>query len=310
MPLIARKTVVLAKIETTYGTDPTPTGAANAIFVRNVNWTPLEQITAPREAVQPYLGNFKNLIAAGYCMLEMEVEMAGAGTSAATPPKYGPLLRGCGMGETIGATVVYKPVSTGFESLTIYFYKDGILHKMTGARGTVSLKLSRLQIPVYSFKFTGLYVAVSDAAVATPTFTGFQEPLPSNNTNVTGLTLHSFATGVLDNLSIDLNNQVVYRHMVGSESVIITDRAPSGSITLEAVLVAGKDWWANARTPTTGALGFVQGTVAFNKVQIDAATTQILKPRYSQQDGIEMITMDLIFIPSSSGNDEFSITTL
>jgi hypothetical protein len=309
MPLIARKTVLLAKIESSYGVDPVPTGASNAIYVRNLSMTPLEQITVPREAVQPYLGNFKNLIAAGYAMIECEVEMAGAGTSAATPPKYGPLLRGCAMGETIAADVQYKPVSTGFESLTIYFYKDGILHKMLGARGTVSLRLNRLQIPVFAFKFTGLYVAASDAAMATPTFTGFQEPLPSNNTNTTGLTLHSFATGVMDNINIDLNNNVVYRHLIGSESVIITDRAPSGSILLEAVLVAGKDWWTNARNGTLGALSFVQGTVAFNKVQIDAPSVQIMRPRYSQQDGIEMLGMDLAILPTSAGNDELVIKT-
>jgi hypothetical protein len=41
MPLLTRKRLIVAKIESTYGTDPTPTGA-NAILVRNLEITPLE----------------------------------------------------------------------------------------------------------------------------------------------------------------------------------------------------------------------------------------------------------------------------
>ena len=37
-----RKLVVLAKAETVRGTDPTPTGLANAMLVSNANITPLD----------------------------------------------------------------------------------------------------------------------------------------------------------------------------------------------------------------------------------------------------------------------------
>ncbi len=35
MPRYTRKTAILAKIETTYGTDAAPTGAANALLISN-----------------------------------------------------------------------------------------------------------------------------------------------------------------------------------------------------------------------------------------------------------------------------------
>ena len=38
MSRLARKTAILAKIETTYNTDPTPTGAANAVLISNPNY--------------------------------------------------------------------------------------------------------------------------------------------------------------------------------------------------------------------------------------------------------------------------------
>ena len=46
------------------------------------------------------------------------------------------------MGETITAStrVDYLPISTAFESVTIYWYDSGTLHKLAGARGTVMVK--------------------------------------------------------------------------------------------------------------------------------------------------------------------------
>jgi hypothetical protein len=306
MPLIARRKVLLAKIEVTYGTDPTPDGTNNAILARNINLTPLEQIVAPRQIVQSYLGNSDELIAASYVRLDFEVEMAGGG-AAGTAPKYGPLLRACAMSETTsaGVDVQYKPISTTHESITLYFYVDGRLHKLLGARGTVGLRMGRLGDPVFAFSFTGLYAAVTDAANASPTLTGFQTPLPVNNTNTTSFALHSYS-GVLDNLSIDLNNQVVYRHLVGAETVIIPDRGPRGSVMMESVLVATKDWWTIARAGTLSTLSILQGTTAGNKVQIDAPKVQITQPRESEQDGVQMITLGLLLKPSS-GNDELVI---
>lgn len=309
MPLIARKKAILAKIETTYGTDSVPTGAANAMVVRNFSWDPLEQVTVDREIVQVNLGASDTLIAAGYAACNFEVEMAGAG-GAGTVPKYGPLLRACAMSETIaaGVDVQYKPVSASFESVSMYFYIDGVLHKMLGARGSVALRINRLGVPVFAFRFMGLYVAVTDAANPALTLTGWQKPLASNNTNTTGFTLHS-ASPVLDNLSVDLANQVEYRHLVGSESIIVVDRAPVGSVLFEAQTVAVKDWILVARTGTLAALSIVQGTTAGNKVQIDAPQVQVMRPKYSEQQGVQMMALDLGLKPSA-GNDELVIKVL
>ena len=57
MPLLTRKRLLLAKAEVTYGTDPTPTGAANAILVRNLEIVPLQSDIVQRELIRPYLGN-------------------------------------------------------------------------------------------------------------------------------------------------------------------------------------------------------------------------------------------------------------
>ena len=61
MPQLTRRRTILAKIETTYGTDPTPTGVANAILVRNLNITPQNSEIVSRDLIRPYLGNSEQL---------------------------------------------------------------------------------------------------------------------------------------------------------------------------------------------------------------------------------------------------------
>lgn len=309
MALLQRKRVILAKIETTYGTDAIPTGAANAILVRNLNVTPQDADFVDRDLVRPYLGRSEQLPAAFRAMLDFEVEIAGAG-AAGTAPAYAPLLRACGFAETLTALTKadYAPISTGFESVSIYMNVDGVLHKLTGARGTVSISMKVKDIPVFKFQFTGIYNAVTDVALPAPTYTAFQTPLTVTNLNTTPFTLHSY-NAVLSEFQLDMTNSIVHRTLVGgAEAVLITDREPQGSLTIEATTVAAKDWWALAKAATLGAIDITHGTTAGNKVQITSSRVQLTKPQYQDMDGIAMIQMGTNYVPSTAGNDELLIS--
>lgn len=310
MALLRRKGALLAKIESVYGTDPVPTGAANAVLFSDFDLKPMEMETVDRNNIRPFLGNNEQLPTGLYCKIDFTVEAAGAG-AAGTAPAYGPLLRMCGMSETIsaGVDVTYAPVSGAFESGTIYFNLDGVLHKLTGARGTVSLEFPRNQRPALKFSFTGLFNTIADAVSPTVTLTAWKTPLAVNRTNTPTLTLHGYA-GLVDSLSIDVANQVVFRSLIGGqENVLITDRKPAGRIVMEAVSVAAKDWWTTIKAITTGTLQLIHGTTAGNKVQIDAPKVQIIRPSYSDSDGIAMLNADLVLAPNA-GNDEFTIKVL
>lgn len=308
MPQLTRRRTILAKIETTYGTDPTPTGAANAILVRNMNITPQNSEIVSRDLIRPYLGNSEQLQASTHVTLDFEVEMAGSGT-AGTAPAYGPLLRACGLSETTssGVSVTYAPVSTGFESVTIYFNVDGTLHKITGARGNVELTINARQIPVYKFTFTGLYNAPTAASLPSVTYTAFQTPIVANNTNTTGFSFYSYS-GVLESLSVNVGNEINYRTLIGSESVIQTNRATSGTVQIEAPALGTKDFFAAAIAEgTLGGLDVTHGTTSGNKVQVVSTRIDIANPSYQDNNGINMLQIPFVAVPSTSGNDEFSI---
>ena len=308
MALLTRKRVILAKIETTYGTDPTPTGAANAILVRNLNVTPQSSQLVGREIIRPYLGNFEQLMASTHVELDFEVEAAGSGT-AGTVPAYGCLLRACGLSETVTAStkVDYKPVSSAFESVTIYFNVDGVLHKITGARGDVELNITSAQIPVFKFKFVGIYNAPTDTALPTVTYANQATPLVANSVNTPTFSFFS-ASPVLQAISLQLGNQVDFRTLIGLQYVQITDRKVAGQVTFEANTIATKDWFTAGIANTLGAVSLTHGTTAGNKVVIASSTVDLIQPNYTDNNGVQMIQCGYVMTPTSAGNDEVTIT--
>lgn len=304
-----RKKVLLAKSEVSYGTDSTPAVATDAILARNMSLRPLVLQYERREYDVPYYGNKGQVVAGQYSELSFEVEMAGAG-AAGTAPKYGPLLKACGMGETLTPAVsaVYAPVSGGEVSASIYFRMDGREHKLLGCLGNVEARIVAGRLPVYAFTFIGLHVQPTDTAIGAPTLTGFQSPLAVNKVNTTPFTLHTFA-GKFRELMISTGNVLPYRNLPNSERIEFVDRVSRGSVRLEDELVATKDWWAIAKAATLGALTVTQGTIAGNKVTIAAPNVQLTDVGdLTEEEGIGMLGMGLELRPSAAGNDEFSIT--
>lgn len=385
MPLLNRKRIILAKVETTYGTDSAPTGAANAILVRNLDVTPLDADVVSRDVVRPFLGSQGQLIAGQKVIVSMEVELAGSGT-AGSAPAYGPLLRACGLSEilnaapvtgtaqagsttsitlaasasstdgayvgmpiaitggtgsgqsstitayngttkvatvastwsapgvtstySIGASAVYKPISAGFESVTIWAQlQDAIAansptHKITGCRGNVELGLTTKQIPVLKFTFTGLYNAPVDVANITATYTPFKVPLPVNKQNTPVFNVFGY-TAVGSELSVNLQNEIVYRNLIGSESVLLTGRDAKGTVTIEAPTITAMDFFSAGLATNYGALLVTHGTTAGNIIDIASSNMNVLNPGYSEMDGIVMMTVPFELVAASGGDDAY-----
>ena len=313
--LLQRKRVILAKIETPYGTDSTPTGSANAILVRNLEVTPLSADIVARDAIRPYMGNVAQIIAARYVTVTFEVELAGAG-AAGTAPAYGPLLRACGMSETVVAAtrVDYKPISASFESVTIYLQPqdervaNSPLHKATGCRGNVEFTLNAKQLPVAKFTFTGLYNAVADVANLTVNYAAFQTPIAVNQGNTPAFSFFSYSAPMAQ-FGLNVGNEVTYRNLVNSENVLLTDRKAGGTVVFEAPTITQKDYFSIALGSALGSMTLTHGTTAGGIVEIVATNTvDIAQPTYAEADGVVMMSVPYVLVPTTAGNDEFTLT--
>lgn len=306
MAKLMRRMLILAKTETVRGTDAVPTGAANAMQVFGVAPTPIEGDEVQRENIRPYFGARGSVLVTQYAKFAFSVEMAGV-KLAGDVPAYAPLMRGCAMSVTTaaGVSTTFAPVTDSLESLTIYCYIDGIVHKMTDAHGNVKATVDAKGIPRWEFEFTGAYVPVTDAALPVADYTKFVDPLGVNKANST-LSLDGLAVAA-SSFAFDSGNSVVKRDLIGVDSVEITDRVSTGSVTFENTSVAVKDWIGMARISKVVPIALKHGQGATNVVEFLSARAQIGKPTYSDSDGVQMVTVPLMFLPSTAGNDEWSI---
>ena len=309
--MLVRRRALFAKLETTPGTDAAP-GVTDAVLMRSVNPSPLNQETVERTLVRPFMGSFQNLPTRANVTIEAEMEVAGFGVPGPATPiaGYDALLRICALSRTLTADtkVDYAPVSEGIESATVYFYQDGMLHKLFGCKANLTLRMGTNEVPVYRFTIMGLYGGVSDVALPTPNVAAYQTPLAVNPINTTAFSLHSIANLPFQSLEINLGNNLVHRNLPNAaESIRITNRNVTGTLEVEAPKVAGFDVWAAVRAATLGPLSLTHGP-AGNQIVVSGPTVQLTNPRYTENEETVHLQLGLALVPAGAGNNELLLS--
>jgi hypothetical protein len=328
MARYARNQAILAKVETTYGTDVTPTGGSNAILVSNLSANPLNATNVDRSLIRNYLGGSEQLVGSNSIEVSFDVEFQNGGT-AGTVAAWDPLLQACGYtagsAQVTPSRVEHALESTyaSWKSLTIYYHDDGVLHKLLGARGSVSLDLGVGNRPVFKFRFIGLNGGVSAAAQPSTTLTGFKAPLVVTDANTGALTLGcTYGAGVLSGgteyvaggMSINVGNDVQFVDLLGTatlagQSIEFADRSMTGSIEFDLTAANEVSFTANVLANTTQAIGMVHGTTAGYKMLVFAPAVQLINPKKVERNGRRLIGYDMRILPSA-GNDELKIVAL
>ncbi|MCL2297950.1 MAG: hypothetical protein FWC38_00600 [Proteobacteria bacterium] len=301
--------LILAKIESAYGDDANPTAALNAIRMANVQLTPYETETASLDYKKPTFGNNQQIVVSEQMRLTGEVYIVGGGEPGAVPP-WGVLMRGCGWAETVipDTSVIYNPISKNIESLTIYVNKDGILHKGTGCRGTVTWDFTAKKVPTFSFSFTGKFNPVEDQLMppdadfskwikpraAIPTFTGL--------VNIFGM-----VTAIVRSLTGDTQTEVVKPEWVNHDEIVISDRLPTSTVEYEARPVAEFDLYKHVREQTHGEVIYTHGNEPGNIIEMAYPDAILTSAEYG--DNSKILTNTATIIPLiKDGNDDMLIT--
>ncbi|SOC20603.1 phage tail tube protein [Rhodobacter maris] len=301
--------VLLFKIETAYATDPTPTGTLNAILATQIRLSPMEGQDKSRELELPYHGAQATIPTELHMKLAFRVEAKGSGTKG-TAPVFGPLLRACGMAETIVATtsVTYNPISNGHESGTFYLWIGATLYKIKGARGTATPHVDKQDIPYIEFEFTGLFTVATETVQASPDLAAqlANKPKVATSTTTPTFTINGVPL-VLRSFAWRFANAVETRFLIGEESVLITDRADAIDATVVAVPVTTLNPYQLAIDQTPVALSLVHGTTAgkIMTISLPALQLQRLTSLENQQNILEWPLKGLAL--PISGNDQGTI---
>jgi hypothetical protein len=321
MSRLINRAVVLAKVETTSGTDAVPTGSANAIQVMDLQITPLDAKNIDTNFITSYFGGAGQLVGTASVKCSFSVLLAGSGT-AATAPAWGALLLGCANAETTGLItpdrVEYLPATNSLKTLTIYYYDDGLLHKLLGVFGNVKLSAKSGEAPKLTFDFVGLDGGVTAATNATAVLTAWRTPPAVTKANVVDVNLGcTYSAGALSSgtaynssgLTLDWGNSVAFAPLLTTEEVVLTDRNITGSVSLNLTAAQEVTMMTSVKANTLQSLGFVIGTATGNKIMLHMPSVQLINPKKEDFNGMRLIGFDLRVLPSS-GNDELRIVSL
>lgn len=303
--ILKSRTVVTAKVEDSYGTDPTPANT-DAIEIANLAMSHPSEMN-DREITKNTMGPLAPILGRKYGTLTFDVELKGSGT-AGTAPDVGLLLRACGMAVTNSAGVndVYDPISTGMESITIWVYRDGKIWEFNGCRGNAVLNANVGQPAMLSFTFWGKAVSPIDSAIVSPSVDATDPPV---------VKAASFSIGgysaVIANLTLDLASQLIITDDVNDASgygeVIIADRIPQGSFNPQEVLKATHDFYDDWEAGTSQALTVTIGSTAGNRCVVTAPA--VVNRELNEGDRNGLMVWDIPFsCVESSGDDAFKFS--
>lgn len=301
--MLVRKRTLLGKIEVTYGVDPVPVAATDAILEKNLDIREIGEELV-RDFARSSLSPLPHAIGEKYGELKFQTELKGSG-AAGTAPEIGKLFRACAFAETVsaGVSVAYDPSSASFSSMTFYVYRDGILYKLTGARGTLEVDLTVGKYGVIDWTFQGLYVAVADAALVSGTYNATLPPVVLS----AAFSVGGYAA-VATKLSLNMANEFALRRDLsaanGIREVLITGwDGRGGSFDPEAVLEATHPFFANWASAAQSALTVTAGSVAGNRCVITGPKAQYKSISPGDRDKIYVYDIP-IRLAQNVGDDE------
>lgn len=306
--MLSKKTVLLAKIETVYGTDPTPDGTNNVVEAIDVS---IKETIEPMERPNTLktMSNVASIAGMRNAEISFKTELKNGGTPG-TAGRLSPLLKSCKMAEALsgGVSATYTPTSTATSSCTIWVYKDGRLHKTTGCIGTYKLSLEAGKTAILEFTFKGLYTGAT--AVALPTVV-YETTVPTICKNGT-FSYNSKTTLVCSKMEIDLGNNVVNRPSIsaiyGLAGFEVTSRKPSISLDVESTVETSYDFRGDQLT-TPRAVSYVLGATVGNIATISIPKVNVTNVEYNDNDGvlIDSLTGECAVNAAATGDDELSI---
>ena len=321
MTLLGKRSQVLVKLEATAGTDAILSLAQASMFMEayEVTFDP-EFEFAERAPMISTMGRLAGVPVGQKGKLTFNVPIKGSGT-AGTAPALGKLLLACAMSETIVAStsVAYSPSTTAAQTITVVFDTGesaftgtaGIRRKLVGGVGTVEFDFTRGAFAIAKFEFVGRFVTPVDVTYADIAQSDLENTSP---VAVKGVTFTEGGTATTARaVRVSLANAMGLREDITETSSyttgIIVDRAPEGTLEVEATTRADRDRWATTLDGTTQAISLTAlGSVAGNIVAFSVPLAVFTALPEEDSDGKVYHSIPFEAAKSESGDDELTLT--
>jgi len=338
---LSRKTIVQAKVETTYATDPT-VGTGDVRLVRNWQWTP--NVTMYNRAVMsgsatPFRSPIKGQ---KWCSMSFSQYLTGSGL--ATPfsantelAMSSVFLQGCGLSATHSADQWdYALLDSGFSGVSFEWNRDGVFYESRGAMGNAVLVFTPGAPVDVEYSFLGLWNhgtgqanndSPYDAALITPDFSGEIDPALWISSGFDPWNTEPATVAAFEHcrsLRLDLRNSVSPRASgtVATHGVAAINLNPRGTADdagigfVMEIEAADDDYWAEfmAGTDSRTALSAASDTSSWGSVAGNVWTMVIYNMALSQapeditfDDGVAGYRLTGRLLGTSGGLDEWTL---
>lgn len=302
-----RRKVILLKLETTYGVDSTPAAATDGILAMNMTIS-LEADKIEREIDRAYYTANPFVLVGRRCMIEFDFEPLGNSAPGTAAP-CGPLLQACGNAQVLvvgpPATATYNPISTGIKSASIYYWLNDQKFQILGCRGTIDWDFTIKQFPKAHAKVTGLFAIPTNAAIAAPTLTTWQDP-PAIETETWTLTVNGTAINATG-LQVSQNNEIPIHEGSEAREFALLDRKVSGTLKVYDPSIANFDFWTLAKAGTKVPIVSIVDGGAGLKTTMTMPLCQLELPKFAENDKAVGLEIPFVAIASSAGNDDYAL---
>lgn len=286
MPYALRIEGLLAEVESTYGTDPTPTTADNGVRGVGRLWTSLASEFAFPNMREETVSNSLVSVAPGepagrFATFTYTVQLMGTAVaySSSTPvrPECDPLMMACAFARTHTDTssseaVDYDLADTGHASATVWIYAGGKLFKLVGCRGNATWSAQAGGLGEITYTMQGMIVD-DPTEITTPSIT-YSTVVPRPSVGM-GLVLNAGSdwTPRTEAFEVSTGHTIERLDDVNSadglEQFAVARTQPTLTFTARADDLANYDPWALRKASTVHTVFATLGTVRLNRVRLD-----------------------------------------
>ena len=322
---LTRRSILLAKIETTYGTDAAPQEANSYEAIRTIDpftFTPGQEnvevsggnlsrgYSRPIATIRPAEISFRTYVQG------VPSPSSGIIYTANVKPPIGDLLRACGLHETFetagyaGGRYRYQPTAdVGSDmSVTIVAHRDGFEHRLLGCRGNVNLIYQGAAPTIADFTFQGLQSTEASTTRSAPT--GLPTLVPPRWVDSGSIVIESLSP-VVENLNFNTNNTLFADRASsalsgsGITKIVLTERRPGGSFDPESD-VNTLNFFAQWRATSGGILRVQTNVTTGNKFTLTASQVIFKTVSWADKSGLAIFAVDFEAYERSS-DDQFQL---
>lgn len=320
---LTRRQILLAALESSYGTDANPqhTNSYQAIrlidpFVLDLGQEMVEVSggnlsrgrSRPIATVRPTGITFRTYVHG------ITSPASGIIYSATAKPALGDLFRACAMFETLetvgyaGGRYRYAPsADVGSDSaVTLVAHQDGFEHRILGCRGNVNFIFQGSAPVIAEFNLRGMLSTEASTTRAAPT--GLPTIVPPRWVGSGSIFVESLS-GVVENLNFNTNNTVFEDRASNASSgsgitaIILTDRAPGGSFDPEATDPGTLNFFAQWRASSGAVLNVQTNVTTGNRFTLTCSQAVFKKVGWGDKSGLSLFNSDFEAYERNANDD-------